>query len=665
MRKQLLLFAIVFVSLASWCGCGGQQDVASTDSDQGDTPAVKTDGGAEANPPVKTDGAASPPVAPGGTAPNKPLAPMDTQSGGPLPGGDTNPAPQVIAPQDTGPKLDTSYVSADFVAAAVVHPQRAMRSKLAKTLLGTPELIEGDTLPAEAGMFANAALMMGTVAQSQSVEQVIALLAPGETVPSNALIVRFTNPAMMQFLVNDIKQRGEQRMHNGKPYFFQAAQIREVEQVEVPTEEAAQQVADYKSLYEGAEITTAKSADGAQTTITVRYVEEFQPGQPNSSYFPDNKTMVTSTEPLLKNMIDAKDVKSPLLDRLSALGTQHDLAAVAIVAPLREMAKATAQQREEELPAQTRDLVKALDAVDVVVVTGSLDADPLLTIHVDALDEARAQELQTQLQKLLQSGKDAYAGATGDAATRSPETAPLLEIGDKLVGGVAIRADGARIIATAPGIAGLDQLAAKLAPFRERTNRMSRLQKVHEAIQYRASLYGELPGNFRTEDGKPLLSWRVMVMSQIESEDFLEFNQEEAWDSAHNKPLVARMPKGYAPAAGGGMPGHTVYLSFQGKGTMLDGALHAPGDIEDGASDTIAVVEVSPEKGVPWSKPVDIDIDIDAPDLKALLGAPPSKDGYPALFFDGRVTVIPATTDIQVFKRLVRFNDGQPSGFEN
>jgi hypothetical protein len=42
---------------------------------------------------------------------------------------------------------------------------------------------------------------------------------------------------------------------------------------------------------------------------------------------------------------------------------------------------------------------------------------------------------------------------------------------------------------------------------------------------------------------------------------------------------------------------------------MFDGTRRAIGDIEHGAADTIVFVELGPEKGVPWSKPVDIVID--------------------------------------------------------
>src|SRR5262249_42665396 len=59
-----------------------------------------------------------------------------------------------------------------------------------------------------------------------------------------------------------------------------------------------------------------------------------------------------------------------------------------------------------------------------------------------------------------------------------------------------------------------------------------------------------------SKDGKtPLLSWRVTILPYIEQQAlYNEFKLDEPWDSAHNKKLIAKMPKLYE-AVGMGQKG--------------------------------------------------------------------------------------------------------------
>lgn len=57
-----------------------------------------------------------------------------------------------------------------------------------------------------------------------------------------------------------------------------------------------------------------------------------------------------------------------------------------------------------------------------------------------------------------------------------------------------------------------------------------------------------LPGNIADKDGKPLLSWRIAILPFIEQQALYEqFKRDEPWDSEHNKKLIEKMPKLYAP----------------------------------------------------------------------------------------------------------------------
>ncbi|HEY7158442.1 MAG TPA: DUF1559 domain-containing protein, partial [Gemmataceae bacterium] len=52
------------------------------------------------------------------------------------------------------------------------------------------------------------------------------------------------------------------------------------------------------------------------------------------------------------------------------------------------------------------------------------------------------------------------------------------------------------------------------------------------------------PATIYDKDGKALLSWRVLLLPYLEQDDlFAQFHFDEPWDSKHNKPLLAKMPK--------------------------------------------------------------------------------------------------------------------------
>ena len=51
------------------------------------------------------------------------------------------------------------------------------------------------------------------------------------------------------------------------------------------------------------------------------------------------------------------------------------------------------------------------------------------------------------------------------------------------------------------------------------------------------------------KDGKPLLSWRVLILPYVEQEDlYKQFHLDEPWDSEHNKKLIEKMPAVYRVA---------------------------------------------------------------------------------------------------------------------
>ncbi len=87
---------------------------------------------------------------------------------------------------------------------------------------------------------------------------------------------------------------------------------------------------------------------------------------------------------------------------------------------------------------------------------------------------------------------------------------------------------------------------------------------------YHSATNGFPAAAITSKDGKPLLSWRVAILPFIEQQNlYNEFHLDEAWDSPHNKALIARMPKTYlCPTAPVRQEGTTTYKAFVGGGAL-------------------------------------------------------------------------------------------------
>jgi hypothetical protein len=115
--------------------------------------------------------------------------------------------------------------------------------------------------------------------------------------------------------------------------------------------------------------------------------------------------------------------------------------------------------------------------------------------------------------------------------------------------------------------------------------------------------------------GKPLLSWRVLILPYIEQEKlYNQFHLDEPWDSPHNLPLLDQMPSTYAVRSWRVKPppNTTYFQVFVGKGTPFEpGRIVTLNDFHRGPSETLLFVEAA--NPVPWTKPEDIPYDPDAP----------------------------------------------------
>jgi Protein of unknown function (DUF1559) len=173
----------------------------------------------------------------------------------------------------------------------------------------------------------------------------------------------------------------------------------------------------------------------------------------------------------------------------------------------------------------------------------------------------------------------------------------------------------------------------------------SDLRRIGQALkEYRDANGSFPPAAISDGSGKPLLSWRVLLLPYLSEQAlYKQFDLSKAWDDPTNRALLAKMPtvfksatqrKGSTTTAYAGVGG--VKQLFRGSAQQPSGGVRA-GNVVDGADMTIAVGPVGSGVKLPWSAPGDLDIV-----EHSTLGSPSGFDGAgalvtPMLFLDGTV----------------------------
>lgn len=194
-------------------------------------------------------------------------------------------------------------------------------------------------------------------------------------------------------------------------------------------------------------------------------------------------------------------------------------------------------------------------------------------------------------------------------------------------------------------------------PTREHYRRATNnLKQIGLAFHNYESAYAYFPGNIEDKDGKPLLSWRVAILPFVEEDKlYKEFKLDEPWDSEHNKKLIDKMPKLYAPVRVKAKEGETFYQRFSGPGTLLEPKKKVKiTSVSDGLSNTGLVFEAG--EPVIWTKPADMPFDA----KKALPKLGAFFDGQcHVVMCDGAVVRIKKDPDQKELKKLITPADGE------
>ena len=209
------------------------------------------------------------------------------------------------------------------------------------------------------------------------------------------------------------------------------------------------------------------------------------------------------------------------------------------------------------------------------------------------------------------------------------------------------------------GIVGL--LVVLLLPMRrsarEPARRMScrnNLKQIGLALRTYEQAWGTLPPAYTVDaEGKPLHSWRTLILPQMEQGPLYEkIDLSKPWNDPANKVAFDTLPPGYDCPSAVGPPTHTIYMAI-----VVPGGCFRPteprklSEITDDHHLTLAVIEVDAKQAVHWMSPTDC---VDLAFLKPESGAKlPHPRVFQAVCVDGTVRIFKQNPKPEVIRALV------------
>ncbi|WP_439626639.1 DUF1559 family PulG-like putative transporter [Gemmata sp.] len=376
---------------------------------------------------------------------------------------------------------------------------------------------------------------------------------------------------------------------------------------------------------------------------------------------PDDRTAVVLVN-LYDEFAKPRAAKPGPLDDALRAAASGKYAAVAAAT----LANLPDEIRGDNVPVQVRAFQPLFHAVSISA-TLDLAADPTVVVRVRAGSAKQATECEKvlgALAALLQEQLDqGLKELVKDAGAR--DILAVMRAAGPALKGARFETLGSDTQATLTLPGDLPFGGAFVEARRKTQEAAARLTALNNLKQIGLAMHGYHDANGTLppaavcdKTGKPLLSWRVLILPYIDQNAlYQQFKLDEPWDSANNKKLLAKMPKVYAVPGvtpEGGTDTH--FRVFVGNGAGFDwvkgGKLT---DIADGTSNTFLCVTGA--DAVPWTKPDELEFDPEKDPTK-LLGAVASGRVLVGMF-DGSVRTLPNIPPKDTLKAYITKSGGE------
>jgi prepilin-type processing-associated H-X9-DG protein len=427
-------------------------------------------------------------------------------------------------------------------------------------------------------------------------------------------------------------------------------------------ERATLVISDFKTKGALVFVTTVKPYDRAKVLSTTlsgvkaeRRMEQifFVSDKNQAVLFQSDRSYLISSADAVRAYVDRPATSEGPVSAALQLGQRHQVVGSLNVA-------AFAREEAGRLPPQV-DAFKDLLRAGTAIWTVDLGEQNKVDLRLNFADEAEARRAEKPLRAAIDLARVALAvqessRQPGDGALKladaALQTASVAQKGADLQIALSLKADVPAVVAT---------LVGGVHKVRQSANRMqsaNNLKQIALAMHNYHDTHGHFPPQaIYSTEGKPLLSWRVLLLPYLEQDAlYKQFKLDEAWDGPHNVKLLAQMPKLLADQDVNTMEPVTVYQAFVGPGAFFEGTkgLQMPAEFPDGTSNTLMIIQAG--KPVPWTKPEDLPYDANKP-VPKLGGHTPG--GFNAAFCDGSVRFLSQKIQESVLRALITRNGGE------
>jgi hypothetical protein len=253
-------------------------------------------------------------------------------------------------------------------------------------------------------------------------------------------------------------------------------------------------------------------------------------------------------------------------------------------------------------------------------------------------------------QPITVPGTPSAAVATAPVTSRTPMTLIIVVI----TGLMLLFCSGILVALLLPAINAAREAGRK-------TQCRSNLSQIGRALHNYTARFGCFPPAYVVDaDGKPMHSWRVLILEELGRQDlYAQYDFDQPWDSPTNLALADKMPNVYqCPTDHGNSGEFTDFVAAVGPDRMFPGTdARKFSEVTDGLSNTIAVMEYSGSQ-INWLEPRD------GPAANDPTAVQPPSSHHPGgafvLLGDSSVQWLSASVNPQIVESLMTVDKGEP-----